>query len=215
MTSDDCRFSCTEASLTPAGASRRVFLLGAAGASLAAGSLTARRAPAAENGESVALIAYIGCTNSAERRARAPQAAVGRGISVYRIDTNGSWSPAQTLETPPNPQFIAFDRQQKFLYAVHGGGCEVSSYAIDKASGRINFLNKQPTNGYNSTHLTPDPTNRYIVIGNGIVPRSVELCEASAAVNEVKRPSRFEQQRDCLFPFRSEQRARLVRPEVA
>src|SRR6516164_7100624 len=107
MTSHDCRFSCSEASLTPAGAARRVFLLGAAGASLAAGSLTTRRAPAAENGESVALFAYIGCT-------------------------------------------------------------EVSSYAIDKASGRISFLNKQPTNGNNSTHLTPDPTNCYIVIGNGI-----------------------------------------------
>jgi hypothetical protein len=49
----------------------------------------------------------------------------------------------------------------------------------------------------------------------GIAPRSVELCEASAAVNDVKRPSRFVQQRGCLFPFRSEQQARLVRPEVA
>ena len=53
------------------------------------------------------------------------------------------------------------------------------------------------------------------VSDDGIAPRSVELCEASAAVNDVKRPSRFEQQRDCLFPFRSEQQARLVRPEVA
>jgi hypothetical protein len=43
----------------------------------------------------------------------------------------------------------------------------------------------------------------------------LNFCEASAAVNDVKRPSRFEQQRDCLFPFRSEQQARLVRPEVA
>jgi 6-phosphogluconolactonase (cycloisomerase 2 family) len=169
MTSDDCRFSCTEANLTPAGAARRVLLLGAAGVSLAAGSLTARRAPAAEKGESVALFAYIGCLTSAQRRARAPQANVGRGISVYRIDTNGSWSPVQLLETPPNPQFIAFDRQQKFLYAVHGDdGTEVSSYAIDKTSGRISFLNKQPTSGNNSTHLTLDPTNRHIVIGNGI-----------------------------------------------
>src|SRR4051812_46895934 len=32
----------------------------------------------------------------------------------------------------------------------------------------------------------------------GIVPCPVELCEASAAVNDVKRPSPFEQQRDCL-----------------
>ena len=49
----------------------------------------------------------------------------------------------------------------------------------------------------------------------GIAPCSVELCEASAAVNDVKRPSPFGQQRGCLFPFRSEQQARLVRPEVA
>ena len=49
----------------------------------------------------------------------------------------------------------------------------------------------------------------------GIAPRSVELCEASAAVNDIKRPSRFGQQRGCLFPFGSEQQARLVRPEVA
>ena len=53
------------------------------------------------------------------------------------------------------------------LYSVHGDGTEVSAYAIDKASGHIKFLNKQPTNGKNSTHLTPDPSNRYIVIGNG------------------------------------------------
>src|SRR5260370_7989687 len=72
------------------------------------------------------------------------------------------------LETLPNPQFITFDQRQKFLYSVHGDGTEVSSYAIDKSSGRISCLNKQPTSGNNSTHLPPDPTNRYIVIGNGI-----------------------------------------------
>ena len=77
------------------------------------------------------------------------------------------WTLLQTLETVPNPQFIAFDRQQRFLYSVHGDGTEVSAYAIDKPSGQLRFLNKQPTNGNNSTHLTPDPSNRYIVIGNG------------------------------------------------
>ena len=49
----------------------------------------------------------------------------------------------------------------------------------------------------------------------GIAPRSVELYEASAAVNDVRRPSRFGQQSGCLFPFRSEQQARPVRLEVA
>jgi hypothetical protein len=37
-----------------------------------------------------------------------------------------------------------------------------------------------------------------------IAPCFVELCEAVVAVNDVKRPSQFGQERDCLFPFRSE-----------
>jgi 6-phosphogluconolactonase (cycloisomerase 2 family) len=86
---------------------------------------------------------------------------------VYRIDPDGAWTLLQTLDTVPNPQFIAFDRQQRFLYSVHGDGTEVGAYAIDKPSGRIKRLNTQPTKGNNSTHLAPDPSNRYIVIGNG------------------------------------------------
>src|SRR4029077_14363684 len=102
-----------------------------------------------------------GCFTSGQRNAK------GKGISVYRIDAGGAWTHVQTLETVPNPQFIAFDRQKRFLYSVHGDGSEVSAYAIDKASGQIKLLNTQPTKGNNSTHLTPDPSNRYIVIGNG------------------------------------------------
>jgi len=163
MTSNDCRFHCTNAGAMPQGESRRAFLLGAAG-SLAAGGLISaeRRAEAAESSEAAPRFAYIGCFTSEQRKAHS------KGISVYRIDADGSWSFVEMLETLPNPQFIAFDRQQKFLYSVHGDGTEVSSYAIDKASGRLSFLNKQPTSGNNSTHLTPDPTNRYVVIGNGI-----------------------------------------------
>lgn len=147
------------------GGARRQFLLGAAGmATLAAGGLIpeARHASAAEStGAASPLFAYVGCFSSTTRKAS------GKGISVFRIDPDGAWTLLQTLETVPNPQFIAFDRQQRFLYSVHGDGTEVSAYAIDKPSGRLKFLNKQPTNGNNSTHLTPDPSNRYIVIGNG------------------------------------------------
>jgi 6-phosphogluconolactonase len=143
-------------------ADRRRFLLGAAGsmAALAAGGLVP--AAAAESTPAVfPLFAYVGCFTSARRKAE------GKGISVYRIDRDGTWTLLQTLETVPNPQFIAFDRPRRFLYSVHGDGTEVGAYAIDKPSGRLTFLNKQPTNGNNSTHLTPDPSNRYIVIGNG------------------------------------------------
>ena len=49
----------------------------------------------------------------------------------------------------------------------------------------------------------------------GIAPCSVELYEAVVAVNDVKRPSQFGQERDCLFPFRSERQARAAMPEAA
>ena len=149
--------------LMPEGGTRRTFLQGAAGgmATLAAGGLLAARQDAAAQGAGGPLFAYIGCFTTERRQAK------GKGISVYRIDPAGAWTHLQTLETVPNPQFIAFDRQKRFLYSVHGDGTEVSAYAIDKPSGQIRFLNKQPTKGNNSTHLTPDPSNRYIVIGNG------------------------------------------------
>src|ERR1700760_738637 len=133
--------------LSRVGGARRDFLLGAAGmATLAAGGLiaAARRASAAEStGAASPLFAYVGCFSSPTRKAS------GKGISVYRIDPDGAWTLLQTLETVPNPQFIAFDRQQRFLYSVHGDGSEVCAYAIDKPSGRIRFLNKQPTAGGN------------------------------------------------------------------
>ena len=133
-------------------------------ATLAAGGLIppASKASAQDSRDAgYPLLAYVGCFTTERRHAK------GKGISVYRIDQGGAWTLLQTLETVPNPQFIAFDREKKFLYSVHGDGTEVASYMIDKASGHIRFLNKQPTNGNNSTHLTPDPSNRYIVIGNG------------------------------------------------
>ncbi len=140
---------------------RRKFLGQLAGgtAALTACALLPAFAHAAEAGPT---FIYIGCFSTRKRGAK------GDGISVYRMDQPaGDWTLVQVLPTVENPQFIAFDRAQKFLYSVHGDGTEVSAYAIDRASGKIAFLNKQPTDGVNSTHLTVDPTNRYLVIGNG------------------------------------------------
>jgi 6-phosphogluconolactonase len=165
MTIDGQRTASSIDTLTCEGGTRRSLLLGAAGAmtSLAAGGLLSSVREASAQGASGAgaWFAYVGCFSSEQRHAR------GKGISVYRIDPSGTWTLVQTAESIANPQFIAFDRQKRFLYSVHGDGTEVSAYAIDKLSGQLKFLNKQPTNGNNSTHLTPDPSNRFIVIGNG------------------------------------------------
>lgn len=106
--------------------------------------------------------AYVGCFTSARRRAR------GRGIGVYRIDPeSGLWDLVETFETLDNPHFLALDRQENFLYSAHGDGAEVCAYAIDKATGRLRLLNRQPTGGDNSSHLMAHQSNRYLVLATG------------------------------------------------
>src|ERR1700722_10751502 len=82
-------------------------------------------------------------------------------------------------------------------------------------AGAIADTNRPQTDKDLDAQRKPAEMLTFAGVKAGIVPRSVELYEASAAVNDVKRPLRFEQQRGCLFPFRSEQQARLVGPEVA
>ena len=88
---------------------------------------------------------------------------------------SGVWSHEQLLEIV-NPSFLALDRAQRFLYAVHSDLDEVSAYAIDKQTGRITALNRQSCGGKNPVHLSIDPTGRWIITANytagsvGVVP---------------------------------------------
>ena len=106
--------------------------------------------------------AYVGCFTSEKRKAR------GKGISVFRIDPeNGAWDLVEVYETIPNPHYLAFDQTQRFLYSAHGDSSEVCAYAREKQTGKLRLLNRQPTEGNNSSTVTPDPSNRYIVLANG------------------------------------------------
>ena len=117
------------------------------------------------------LFAYVGAFTTSERKAR------GDGINVYRMDAgSGAWSHVQLLPNIVNPSFLALDRDQRFLYAVHADLDEVSAYAIDKQTGQLTPLNRQSCGGKNPVHLAVDPTNRFIVTANygagsvGVVP---------------------------------------------
>ena len=108
------------------------------------------------------MFAYVGCFTTAHRKAR------GKGISVYRIDTSsGAWSLIEVFETIPNPGYVALDSKHRFLYASHGDGAEVSAYAIDQPSGKLKYLNRQPSSGDNGPHLIVDPSDQYVVVANG------------------------------------------------
>jgi len=107
--------------------------------------------------------AYVGSRTTRERNAR------GEGLSVFRVDpATGIWTSVQVLRDLTNPSFLAFDRQRRFLYTVHGDLSEISAFRIDPQSGTLTFINQESTGGRNPVHLSVDLTNRFIIVANHI-----------------------------------------------
>lgn len=119
------------------------------------------------------VYAYVGCRTSIKRNAR------GKGINVYKINcSTGKWTHIQLVKDLINPSFLTFDRENNYLYSVHGDCKEVSAFRTDHGSGKLNFLQSQqtgkdfihsgldPTRGYNPVHVAVDPGNRYIIVAN-------------------------------------------------
>jgi len=106
--------------------------------------------------------AYVGCFTTEKRRAR------GKGIAVFRIDPdNGAWQRVEECDDISNPHFLALDRSQRFLYSAHGDSSETGAYARNPETGKLRFLNSQQTGGDNSSTVTTDACNRFVVLANG------------------------------------------------
>jgi 6-phosphogluconolactonase (cycloisomerase 2 family) len=136
--------------------SRRTVLGGAAAVALAPalGMGPARAAGAPR-------FAYVGSFTTPQRGAR------GDGINVYRVDpASGGWTHVQLVSDLINPSFLTIDRAQRHLYSVHADLTEVSAFAIDPASGRLSFLNRQSMDGKNPVHLAIDPSGKFLVTAN-------------------------------------------------
>ncbi|MEX3937016.1 lactonase family protein [Paraburkholderia phymatum] len=102
--------------------------------------------------------AYVGCRTTRERNAE------GTGIGVYAVFASGAWQHVQTLEPLVNPSFLALNRSQDVLYAVHGDGSTVSAYRIDPSSGLLSALNSQSCEGRNPVHLAVSRDGSSLVV---------------------------------------------------
>lgn len=120
--------------------------------------------------------AYIGCRTTKERNAR------GKGISVYRITSDGLWELIQLVEGLVNPSYLCLDRTGDHLYTVHGDHQEVSAFARDQKTGKLTWLNTVSTGGTNPVHLTMDKSNRWLFVANlqtgtvAVIPRLENGC---------------------------------------
>ncbi|MFV3014482.1 lactonase family protein [Pseudomonas sp. KHB2.9] len=109
------------------------------------------------------MYAYVGSRTTRERNAR------GEGITVYKVDQEaGTLALVQVVKDLVNPSFLALNKAGDRLYTVHGDLTEVSAFGVDKATGKLTFINRQSCEGKNPVHLALDPTQRFLVVSNHI-----------------------------------------------
>ncbi len=93
----------------------------------------------------------------------------GKGIYCSRFDleTGKLGDPFLAAEAK-SPSFLEIHSNGKFLYAVSetGGTGSVSAYIIDRKTGKLKFLNEQPSSGKGPCHLSIDFAGRNLLIAN-------------------------------------------------
>lgn len=111
---------------------------------------------------------FVGCCN---RPLPYFATANGEGIATFVFEErSGSVSPIATTSGIDNPTYIAISPDGRTLYATSEvlGWNEgtITAYAIDSASGRLEYLNKQPTRGSIVAHASFDRTGRHLFAVN-------------------------------------------------
>lgn len=134
------------------------------------------------------MYAYVGSRTTRERNAR------GDGLSVFLFDDqSGELTLLQTVEGLVNPSYLVLNSDGDALYCVHGDLFEVSSFRIDKSTGRLAFLNCQSTQGKNPVHLSLDQEERHLIVSNHIgASLAVLPIEADGSLGQLTQLVRLE-----------------------
>lgn len=127
---------------------------------LAAGTQAAALPPAASTSDLV----YIGTYTGAQ----------SRGIYVTRFDrATGRLTPPELAAETRNPSFLAPHPDRPLLYAANEvsdfegqPAGSVSAFAIDAATGRLDFLNRVSSRGADPCHLVVDATGKNVLVAN-------------------------------------------------
>jgi 6-phosphogluconolactonase len=97
-----------------------------------------------------------------------------KGIYAYRYDAStGQITPLGLAAETTNPSFVAPHPNGRFLYSVNeigkykgpnSGG--VSAFSIDRATGKLTFLNEVASRGADPCYITVDKTGKYVLVAN-------------------------------------------------
>jgi len=97
-----------------------------------------------------------------------------KGIYAFRYDAaTAQVTPLGLAAETTSPSFVAVHPNGKFLYAVNevgnykgpnSGG--VSAFSIDRATGKLTFLNELPSRGADPCYITVDKTGNFVLVAN-------------------------------------------------
>ncbi|MEP6616057.1 MAG: lactonase family protein [Ginsengibacter sp.] len=94
-----------------------------------------------------------------------------KGIYVYRFDAStGKAIHVSNTDTCVNPSYVAASYGGKYIYAVNETNGtnpgSVSSYAFNKNTGKLKFLNNQVTGGDDPCYVTISRDDQWMIVGN-------------------------------------------------
>ena len=126
-------------------------------------TLLAAAAPAEHHGK---YLFYVGTYTE--------EGSKSKGIYAYRFDADtGEIAELGLAAETTNPSFVALHPNGRFLYAVNevgnykgpdSGG--VSAFSIDRATGKLTFLNEVASRGADPCYITVDKTGKYVLVAN-------------------------------------------------
>lgn len=102
------------------------------------------------------------------------EGSTSRGIYAYRFDEETQQiTPLGLAAETTNPSWIALHPNGRYLYAVNevkdykgpnSGG--VSAFSIDRATGKLTFLNEVPSRGADPCYVSVDETGKFVLVAN-------------------------------------------------
>jgi len=115
-------------------------------------------------GSNGSLLVYFGTYTRAK----------SKGIYVARFDSaTGKLSTPELAAETRNPSFLAIEPTKQFLYSV--GEIDelngkptgaVNAFSLNRETGKLQFLNQQPSGGAVPCHLSVDPTGQCVLVAN-------------------------------------------------
>ena len=118
---------------------------------------------------------YVGTYTVGEHH----EATGSKGIYAYRVREDANARGALEIASlgieaeTPNPSFLAADTSGHYLYAVNelskykeAESGAVTAYAIDRATGKLTYLNETASRGADPCYISFDKTGHYVLVAN-------------------------------------------------